>query len=117
MAFETKILNEVTGPIVDKAQREAELAKDRLMSVIDAEVHSATAKRLIWKAAAGYALARQEIMEAKVGQDARNYVDADQQNFNQLLTVLAAPYSPEGEAIRANDRATFAEIQATLEEA
>ena len=115
MPFETHLLNDITGPMVDDAQAEAERAKDYLQQVLHAEVFSNTSRQIIMAAAAHYASCRAEIVESKIAQDNRDFVSRDMQHFDRMMTVLVAPDSPQGKAIRADDRATFAEIQAANE--
>jgi hypothetical protein len=89
MGFQTSILNDVTGYGVEKAQRKAEEAKDYLHEILRQEVFSPTVRQLIFAAAADYAQARQGIMEAKVGEEAHQFVQADLRAFDSLVGSLA----------------------------
>jgi hypothetical protein len=115
MSFETSLLNEVTGPGVDIAQRAAADAKMRLYQIIQNEVFSKTAQAMILSAVADYAATRVEILAAKVGADTAAANQLSYEHDSQMMTLLIAPDSPQAAAIRASDRSVFAEIQAANE--
>ncbi len=115
--FKTSILNEVTGPGVEKAQREASEAKAYLYRIIHEEVFSPAVRALIMKAAAEYGKARQRIMEAKVGADAHQYVVNSMRHDREFITLLLQPDSPESKAIHKRNRAEFEEIRKGLQDA
>lgn len=115
--FKTSILNEVTGYGVEKAQREAGEAKAYLWQVIAQEVFSPAVRDLIFEAAGDYALARQRIMEAKVGEDAHQYVVSSMRHDREFITLLLQPDSPESKAIRERNQAEFEEIRKGLQDA
>ena len=115
MPFETSIFNEITGPGVDIAQQRAAEAKDRLNQILQNEVFSKTVREMIRFAVGDYAEARVEILSAKVGAEIAAANQLSYEHDSQMMTLIIAPDSPQAEAIRAKDRAIFAEIQVANE--
>lgn len=87
MRFRTSILDHVTSDYIKRAHKKAYAALAQLNAVLEDEVFSPTVRNLIMDAAEEYASARQKIMEAKVGEEASQYVEKDMQMMAQMKAM------------------------------
>ena len=77
--------NKLTGPGIDKAEKECREAKRSMNEAIGGEVFSAKAQARILQAAAVYAGSCVALLESQIAEDNHRYVQNDMRAFDETM--------------------------------